>query len=95
MFTLAYDYLRTHGHLTNRYLVATDGLNVKRSRPAVAPYKPYWQARKADRKGIGLGLAITKGIVEAHGGMISVESSAAGTTFTVSLPMASAGLAAV
>jgi hypothetical protein len=31
MFTLASDYLRTHGHLSNRYLPATDGLNVKRS----------------------------------------------------------------
>ena len=31
MFTLAYEYLRTHRWLTNRYLLATDGLNVKRS----------------------------------------------------------------
>jgi hypothetical protein len=31
MFTLAWDYLRTHGLLSNRYLLATDGLNVKRS----------------------------------------------------------------
>ncbi len=31
MFTLAWDYLRTHGQLSNRYLLATDGLNVKRS----------------------------------------------------------------
>jgi hypothetical protein len=31
MFTLAWDYLRTHGRLSNRYLLASDGLNVKRS----------------------------------------------------------------
>jgi hypothetical protein len=31
MFTLAWDYLRTHGQLSNRYLLATEGLNVKRS----------------------------------------------------------------
>jgi hypothetical protein len=31
MFTLAWDYLRTHRQLSNRYLPATDGLNVKRS----------------------------------------------------------------
>lgn len=31
MFGLAWDYLRSHGELSNRYLVADDGLNVKRS----------------------------------------------------------------
>lgn len=58
-------------------------------------FKRYWQARKADHQGIGLGLAITKGIVEAHGGAISVESSAGGTAFTFSIPIARASLASV
>ncbi|WP_441287221.1 PAS domain-containing sensor histidine kinase [Sorangium sp. KYC3313] len=40
-------------------------------------------------RGVGLGLYITKALVEAHGGSISVESSPGGaTTFRFSLPLA-------
>ena len=49
----------------------------------------FWQANKADRRGIGLGLAIAKGIVEAHGETIWVESRVGeGTTFYFTLPEA-------
>jgi len=48
----------------------------------------FWQARKSDRRGVGLGLAIAKGLVEAHGGKIWVESSVDhGSTFSFSLPI--------
>jgi signal transduction histidine kinase len=49
----------------------------------------FWQAKPSDRRGIGLGLAIAKGIVEAHSGRIWVESHVGlGSTFYFTLPIA-------
>jgi len=47
-------------------------------------FEPFYTTKA---RGVGLGLAVTRRIVEAHGGEISVVSSPGqGTTFTVTLP---------
>ena len=52
-------------------------------------FNPYWQAKRAERLGAGLGLPIAKGIVEAHGGELWVESEQGrGTRFFFTLPVA-------
>lgn len=50
-------------------------------------FENFWQARKTADQGAGIGLAIVKTIVEAHGGTVQVQSQLGrGTTFTFSLP---------
>ena len=64
--------------------------------PGIAPkdighlFDNFWQARSNDHRGVGLGLAIAKGVVEAHGGKIWCDSTLGrGSTFSFTLPRAS------
>ncbi|MFL5344756.1 MAG: PAS domain S-box protein [Hyalangium sp.] len=48
----------------------------------------YWQAKRRARESLGLGLAISKAILESHGGTIWVESMVGqGATFLFSIPI--------
>jgi signal transduction histidine kinase len=47
----------------------------------------FWQSRRTNRSGAGLGLAIARGIVLGHGGRIWIESTPdAGTVVRFTLP---------
>lgn len=51
-------------------------------------FKPFYTTKNT---GTGLGLALSKNIIESHGGRIGVQSShALGTTFMIALPLESA-----
>lgn len=69
---------------------------VRDTGPGIAPellphvFDRYWQANRAARSGAGLGLAIAKGIVEAHEGEIVARSLAeGGAEFRFRLPLVS------
>jgi signal transduction histidine kinase len=70
-------------------------VTVRDNGPGIPPdrlrlvFEPYVQLAAGQRNGTGLGLHIARGIVEAHGGRIWVESTPGeGATFAFSLPLA-------
>jgi signal transduction histidine kinase len=72
---------------------------VRDNGPGIAPaelkrlFKPFERGPTAEARGAGLGLAITLGLVELHGGTLSAQSVVGeGSTFTVNLPAGMAPL---
>jgi len=50
-------------------------------------FEPFFST-KGDGKGTGLGLWVSQGIVQQHGGQMKVRSrTGRGTTFTITLPL--------
>ena len=96
LITNAYDAMPGGGVLTvsttsgpgSAQITVTDtGMGMdEKTRDSI--FTPFF-TKKA--RGIGLGLAVTKRVVEAHGGTIAVQSRpSAGTSFTLNLPVLAA-----
>lgn len=50
-------------------------------------FEPYWRGPGASSRGLSLGLHIARGVIEAHGGRLWVETTpGAGSTFRFTLP---------
>jgi two-component system NtrC family sensor kinase len=70
---------------TVEILVRDDGTGIKEDDlPHI--FEPFYTTKK-DGKGVGLGLSVVYGIVERHGGLITVDSKLGeGTVFILSIP---------
>lgn len=84
------------GGVVHLAVAARDGkvrFEVSDTGPGIAPgdlphlFEPFWQAKKTAHLGAGLGLKITRAIVEAHDGSIEVTNRAGGgACFRIELP---------
>jgi PAS domain S-box-containing protein len=93
----AVKFAREHGRVDVRVRATASELlvSVTDDGPGIAPdqlahvFERYWTGTKERHRGTGLGLYIARGIVNAHGGRIWVDSQpGAGSTFTFALPLA-------
>ena len=83
----------TRGRAVRVEVVDTgDGIPPTEIGPIVEPYQPVRRSHGRDDRRAGLGLAIARGIIEAHGGRIGVESRLGeGSRFSFVLPRTAAG----
>jgi signal transduction histidine kinase len=77
------------------FSIKDNGMGIKKE-DAIKIFERFYQADKSRKggegRGVGLGLAITKQIVNAHGGRICMESDGKnGSTFIVKLPLENNG----
>lgn len=90
-FTPIGGWIRIQGRIVDGSMVE---MNVSDSGSGIAPehlpriFERFWRGTRPQRGGVGLGLAIAKGVVEAHGGTIWAESPpGAGAIFRFTLPL--------
>lgn len=89
-FTPSGGWVRVSAHRVSRNVEVTVRDNGVGISDAELPhvFERFWQASHHHRAGAGLGLAIARGIVEAHGGHIVARSARGmGSAFTFTIPI--------
>jgi signal transduction histidine kinase len=98
MIANAIDYAREGGHVwihAAPFDARSVRISVRDDGPGIARvdmdrvFERRWRKDSVKRKGAGLGLFISKGIIDAHGGKLWVDSEQGkGATFSFTLPLA-------
>lgn len=84
--TIGYE-VEANGDVAIRVADTGIGMTPLEARHALRPYVRIDNAQTRDRPGTGLGLSIARGLVELHGGTLTIDSAPGkGTTVTVRLP---------
>lgn len=77
-------------HNNQIYISVSDTGSGINSKDLPHVFNRYWQGHPERKSGYGIGLSIVKGITEAHGGTIHIQSEEGkGTTVTLKLPQTS------
>jgi PAS domain S-box-containing protein len=97
LMTNSFRYTEPGGHITLQAEPDPTGVRfaVEDTGSGIAPedlphvFDRFWQRQHGGGRGAGLGLAIVRGIVDAHGGQVMVESTPGeGSRFSFTLPTA-------
>lgn len=97
LITNAIKFTPKGGRITVRGTATEDGLRISVADTGVgipadqleAVFERFWQVGKKDRRGLGLGLHISRCIVEAHGGTITATSEVGqGSELALTIPHA-------
>lgn len=77
----------THGGVAVRVSDAGPGIPAADQAQVFDRFYRVDKTRSRDRGGSGLGLAVARSLVQAHGGTLTLTSEPGATTFTISLPL--------
>lgn len=83
--TVTVRLIETHGRVHISVHNTGDPIPPEEQSLLFHPYRRAASAERSGKSGWGLGLPQVQSIAEAHGGSVGVESSSAGTTFTLDL----------